>query len=106
MDKLGYTHLLILGVLLGYARSNKILSEDYDLDVVINENDYDRILSLKSVFKSYGYTLYGKDDEVPHNILGRIYSNKMITVSLRLYNDKTNYYIEFFENYIVEAEKV
>lgn len=106
MDQLGYTLTIILGVLLGYVRNNMLLSQDYDLDVIINPNDYNRIMLLKPVFKSFGYTLYGKNDNIPHAIFGNLYSKTLVTVSMRLYNDKTHYYIEFFENYVVSPGKV
>lgn len=106
MDQLGYNLTLILGVLLGYVRSNMLLSQDYDLDVIISPDNYNQIMSLKPIFKSYGYTLYGKNDKVPHSLFGNLLPKKFVTVSIRLYNDKTHYYIEFFENYIVTAGKV
>lgn len=91
-----------LGSLLGFIRDNSLPVQDYDIDIVISPNDYNRILSLKSEFKRKGYSLYGKDDLLP-NIL---FKNKPSIISFRLYNDVTHYYLEFFEGYLVNPFEV
>lgn len=95
-----------IGILLGYIRNNQLLSQDYDLDVIINCDDYERVMSLQSQFKSRGYTLYGKNNYMPYTFFGKLHKKYLTCVSIRLYNDKTHYYLEFYESYIVEGYNV
>lgn len=69
---------------------------------MINPNDYDRVLALKSEFKKRGYTLYGKDAYLPYYIIRK----KMNIITFRLYNDKTHYFLEFFDGYLVPPNEV
>lgn len=93
---------LYLGSLLGYIRNNELPPQDYDVDIVMNPHDYNRIYSLKNEFKKRGYTLYGIDDLLP----GYIIREELNIISFRLYNDITQYFLEFFEGYTVRPYEV
>lgn len=77
-------------------------SQDFDVDVVMNPEDYDKIMSLQSEFNSLGYTLYGKDDILPYTLL----TDRLNKVSIRVYNDKTHYYLELYDGYYVPQNEV
>lgn len=91
-----------VGSLLGYIRNNGLLPHDYDIDLMMDPNDYNKIQSLKNEFKKRGYSLYGKDDILPYYL----YKKKMSIISFRLYNDKTHYFLELFDAYTVIPNQV
>lgn len=102
LSKHNIIFFLISGPLLGYVRSNRLPSQDYDIDVVMNPDDYDKIMSLKSEFKYVGYSVYGKNDILPYTLI----TDRLEKVSIRIYNDKTHYFLELFDNYFVPPNEV
>lgn len=93
---------LFVGSLLGFIRNNALPPYDYDIDLMMDPSDYNKIFSLKNEFKKRGYSLYGKDDILPYYL----YKKKMSIISFRLYNDKTHYFLELFEGYLVVPNQV
>eukprot|EP00124_Ichthyophonus_hoferi_P005452 Ihof_evm2s794 gene=Ihof_evmTU2s794 len=52
------------GTTLGYVRNKGILPNEHDLDVVIGEQDYERLVMLKPYFEAQGLFLYVRGDYI------------------------------------------
>ncbi len=112
MDRHKIDYFMDDGSLLGAWRDKGVISFDFDIDVSIFFNDYDKVHALKSYFKdTYGYTLYGQYDYIFTKAWQRIYAlewNPYIYPSpcMRIYDQNDWIYIDVYCNTLVTQKEM
>lgn len=98
----GIPLLLDGGTLLGAMRDHGIITTEMDLDVAINEKDFERGMALKSTFLGkYGYHLYGPTDYIFQKAYHRLYAFEWEPYlndfpCMRLYDDNKWWYADIY----------
>ena len=97
-DEFNLKPFLIWGTVLGAARNNKIIPWDDDIDLGINQNGFDKLLSMKEEIEKRGLIFsYYKQNKHLHSNLIRIHMDGLYQVCSSNFNDfLTPIYIDIF----------